>query len=136
MSKYTLTPKQKVIAEKYGHLILETGGNDPIELAERDGVDFFSNSVVAAMQFAVRSQISLLNKLDREGLLNKPMALDAVKINEKSKPDDRVKCTRCKYVGKFLEWHEAPSEYEPDMPAYGCPQCGCDIHKEAPKDNA
>lgn len=57
--------------EKYGHLLNNTGGNDPAELIERlkDGKLFSTNVVVYLMATEVRSQLNLLRRLHKEGLL-------------------------------------------------------------------
>ncbi len=64
-----LTDEQREIVKKYGYLYDNTGGNDPIELMERDGVNYFNNPLVADMQGSCYSQTSLLLKLRDSGFL-------------------------------------------------------------------
>ena len=64
-----LTQEQRDIVTKYGYLFVNTGGNDIIELVERDGVNYFNNPVVAELQGSCYSQIQLLLKLRDAGLL-------------------------------------------------------------------
>uniref|UniRef100_A0A6H1ZKB7 Uncharacterized protein n=2 Tax=viral metagenome TaxID=1070528 RepID=A0A6H1ZKB7_9ZZZZ len=69
MSKMTLSPEQREIALQYGHLFHNSGGNDPIELIEREGVNYFNNPLVAELQGSCWSQVVLLQKLKALGLL-------------------------------------------------------------------
>ncbi len=64
-----LTREQREVAEKYGHLFTNTGGNDPIELMEREGINYFNNPLVAELQGSCYSQTVLLLKLRKQGLL-------------------------------------------------------------------
>jgi hypothetical protein len=64
-----LTKKQKALVKKYGHLFCNTGGNDIVELAEREGVTYFNNAIVAELQGCCHSQILLLERMVAEGLL-------------------------------------------------------------------
>ena len=57
------------IITEYGHLIVNTGGNDIIELCERTDATLFSNPAVVLLQSCVQSQLDLLLKLKNEGLL-------------------------------------------------------------------
>jgi len=45
-----LSEEQKVIVKKYGHLFCNTGGNEIVELIEREGVTHFNNAIVAELQ--------------------------------------------------------------------------------------
>ena len=65
-----LTDTQKEFINRWKHLVVNTGGNDVIELAERTGVDIMTNAPVALLQSCVRSQIILLLKLQNEGILS------------------------------------------------------------------
>lgn len=82
----TLTPTtpphvrewQEAIVQKYGHLLSNTGGNDPLELLsdfqrpstdERPNRLMSTNVVRFTLAVAVESQVGLLAKLEREGLL-------------------------------------------------------------------
>lgn len=64
-----LTDEEREMAKKYGHLFCNTGGNDPIELMEREGVNYFNNLIVAELQVSCRSQATLLAKLREQGML-------------------------------------------------------------------
>jgi hypothetical protein len=66
----TLNPEQRAIVKKFGHMIVSTGGNDVIELVEREGVNYFNNPLVAELQGSCYSQIQLLMKLQDAGLLS------------------------------------------------------------------
>lgn len=68
-----LTPDQRKMAEQYGHLFTNTGGNDPIELMEREGVNYFNNPLVAELQGSCYSQTILLLKLKELGMLAEPV---------------------------------------------------------------
>lgn len=61
------------MAEQYGHLFTNTGGNDPIELIEREGVNYFNNPLVAELQGSCYSQTILLLKLKELGMLVEPV---------------------------------------------------------------
>lgn len=65
-----LNPEQREIVRKFGHMLFNTGGNDVIELVEREGVNYFNNPLVAELQGSCYSQIQLLMKLRDEGLLS------------------------------------------------------------------
>lgn len=67
-----LTDEERRMAQTYGHLFVNTGGNDPIELMEREGVNYFNNPLVAELQGSCYSQTTLLLKLKRQGLLVEP----------------------------------------------------------------
>lgn len=64
-----LTDEQKQLVAKYGHLFHNTGGNDIVELMEREGVTYFANPVVAELQGSCWSQMLLLQRLSDQGLL-------------------------------------------------------------------
>jgi hypothetical protein len=64
-----LTDAEKEIISKYGHLFNNTGGNDIVELIERDGVSYFNNVIVAEMQGCLYSQVCLIKRLIAEGFL-------------------------------------------------------------------
>ena len=60
------------VVEKYGHLINNTGGNEPLDLLERLNRNerlMTTNMPVAVLAIAVQSQISLILTLEKEGLL-------------------------------------------------------------------
>lgn len=62
----------KEIVEKYGHLLTNTGGNDPLELVgdlDTDKYMMQTNVVRFVLATAVLSQISLLKRMHEEGLL-------------------------------------------------------------------
>lgn len=65
-----LTDTQKEFINRWKYLMVNTGGNDVIELAERAGVDIMTNAPVAVQQSCVRSQIILLLKLQNKGILS------------------------------------------------------------------
>lgn len=64
-----LTEEQKGLVVEFGHLFHNTGGNDIVELMEREGVTYFNNPVVAELQGACWSQTVLLQRLRAQGLL-------------------------------------------------------------------
>jgi hypothetical protein len=64
-----LTTEERETTLKYGHLFVNTGGNDLIELMERPGVNYFNNPIVAELQGSCLSQLSLLMKLKQLGML-------------------------------------------------------------------
>lgn len=64
-----LTDVQKQLVNEYGHLFHNTGGNDIVELMEREGVTYFANPVVAELQGACWSQTVLLQRMLEQGLL-------------------------------------------------------------------
>lgn len=64
-----LSDEQKEIVADYGHLFNNTGGNDVLELIEREGVNYFNNPVVAELQGCCLAQVLLIQQLKREGLL-------------------------------------------------------------------
>ena len=68
-----LNDAEREVVEKYGHLFFSTGGNDPIELIEREGVNYFNNPVVAELQGCCYSQMRLLLLLRERGLLLEAM---------------------------------------------------------------
>lgn len=66
-----LTEEQQELVREYGHLFASTGGNNIIELVEREGVNYFNNPVVAELQGSCYSQILLLQRLKEAGLLTR-----------------------------------------------------------------
>lgn len=64
-----LTEEERSVAEEFGHLFVSTGGNDPIELMERDGVNYFNNPLVAELQGSCYSQVQIILKLRKLGLV-------------------------------------------------------------------
>jgi hypothetical protein len=70
-----LTGREKDIVERFGALFTNHGGNDIVDLIEREGVTYFSNPVVAEMQGACFAQVRLLTQLlDREMIsLRRPL---------------------------------------------------------------
>ncbi|AWN07800.1 hypothetical protein HOT31_gp130 [Microbacterium phage Hendrix] len=64
---------QERIVEKYGHLLNNTGGNEPLELLRRLNTEerlMTTNMPVAVLAIAVQSQISLLITLERESVIH------------------------------------------------------------------
>lgn len=60
------------VAAEYGHLLNNTGGNEPLELLTRLNREerlMTTNLPVAVLAIAVQSQISLILTLEKEGLL-------------------------------------------------------------------
>ena len=60
------------VIEEYHHLFNNTGGNPPVELLEdlRDNERMVSTNIVRyLLAFAVKSQVTLILTLKREGLL-------------------------------------------------------------------
>lgn len=55
--------------EKYRNLIINTGGNLIEELMNDTQTDFFSNHVRSGLIVAVSSQIYLLEKMHKKGLI-------------------------------------------------------------------
>lgn len=72
ISMAKLTDEEREMAQKYGHLFGNTGGNDPIELMEHDGINYFNNPLVAELQGSCYSQTRLLLTLKAEGILAEP----------------------------------------------------------------
>ena len=64
-----LTDEQKRLITIYGHLIVNTGGNDIVELCERDDINLFSNAPTALLQSCVQSQVLLLTALSNKAEL-------------------------------------------------------------------
>jgi hypothetical protein len=64
-----LSQAQKQIVAAYGEFFVNTGGNDIVELVEREGVNYFNNPVVAELQGCCHSQILLIQKLIEIGEL-------------------------------------------------------------------
>ena len=64
--------KQVRVVEKYGHLLNNTGGNDPIDLLRDLNTNdrlLTVNMPVAILAIAVQGQLGLLIRLEKEGLL-------------------------------------------------------------------
>jgi len=64
-----LTEEDKKIIDKFKHLFNNTGGNDIIQLLERNDIDYFSNVIVAEMQGCCYSQLTLLKTLIQNNLI-------------------------------------------------------------------
>ena len=64
-----LTDKQKKIIDSYGVLFNNTGGNNIIELLEREGITYFNNPILAEIQGCCFSQLRLLETLQENELL-------------------------------------------------------------------
>ena len=69
-----LSKEQKALVAEYGHLFSNTGGNEIVELIEREGVNYFNNVIVSELQGCCYSQVILLQQLKKAGLL---MPVDA-----------------------------------------------------------
>ena len=65
-----LSPEQLALVHEYGHLFHNTGGNEVVELMERQGVTYFSNPVVAELQGACWGQLIRLQRLQAAGVLS------------------------------------------------------------------
>lgn len=60
------------VIEKYGHLMNNTGGNEPLELLRRLNDDdrlMSTNIVVATLAMGIHAQVQLLKTLEKNGLL-------------------------------------------------------------------
>lgn len=67
------TDETKNLLEKYGHLLNNTGGNDPVDLMREYHTNdnlMTVNIVVFTLAVSVESQLNLLRKLIKEGLLD------------------------------------------------------------------
>ena len=64
-----LTNEQIEFIRRWETFIVNTGGNDVIELSQRKDVNLFSNAPVALLQSCVQSQIALLLRLQDGGFL-------------------------------------------------------------------
>lgn len=64
-----LNDDRKELIKKYGHLFTNTGGNDIVELIEREGINYFNNVVAAELQGCCWSQLVLLIRLRESGFL-------------------------------------------------------------------
>ena len=69
---------QREIVATYGHLLVNTGGNDPLDLLQRlqwpgDGARknrlMTTNVVVFILATGVQAQVTLLARLKKEGLI-------------------------------------------------------------------
>lgn len=63
----------KLVIEKFGHLLNNTGGNDPLALLNRYHTDdnlMKTNIFVFTMATAVDAQVTLLRRLMKEGILS------------------------------------------------------------------
>jgi hypothetical protein len=65
-----LTKPQKEIIYKYGHLFNNTGGNDIVTLIENEGVNYFNNVVLSEIQGCCYSQVLLIQRLIKEGIIH------------------------------------------------------------------
>ena len=64
-----LTDEQKRLITIYGHLIVNIGGNDIVELCEREDINLFSITPMALLQSCVQAQVLLLTALSNNGEL-------------------------------------------------------------------
>ena len=64
-----LNSKEIAILDKYRHLFNNTGGNDPRELIEREGITYFNNPIAAELQGCCLAQMLLISKLIQEGII-------------------------------------------------------------------
>lgn len=64
-----LTQEEKEIVKKYGEYFVNTGGNEIVEIIERNGVNYFNNPVAAELQGSCYSQLLLIKRLLKEKLL-------------------------------------------------------------------
>jgi len=64
-----LSKAQKKIVADYGHLFNNTGGNDIVELIERDVVELHALEIAAELQGCCYSQVLLILQLQENGLL-------------------------------------------------------------------
>ncbi len=64
-----LNDYQRGLIDEYGHLFINTGGNDIVELIERPDVNYFNNVIVAELQGCCYSQLVLLQQLHKNNLL-------------------------------------------------------------------
>lgn len=65
-----MTPEE--VVEKYGHMLVNTGGNDPLALVHRLDTErnlMSTNVVVFVLATAVLSQIHLLQRMHEAGVL-------------------------------------------------------------------
>lgn len=58
-----LTDSQKELIKKYGHLFVNTGGNELVEFLERTDISSYSNIVAFVMQVSCANQLQLLENL-------------------------------------------------------------------------
>lgn len=85
-----LSKEQKALVAEYGHLFSNTGGNDIVELIEREGVNYFNNMIVAELQGCCYSQVILLQQLKKAGLL---VHADRAESESTVKVSDRASAT-------------------------------------------
>lgn len=64
-----LTDEQKRLITIYGHLIVNTVGNDIVDLCEREDINLFNNAPTALLQSSVQSQVLLLTALANKEFL-------------------------------------------------------------------
>ena len=64
-----ITDQQRDIATRYGHLFVNTGGNEPVAFLERNDINMFSNAPAALLQSSVLSQVLLIERLVESKLL-------------------------------------------------------------------
>lgn len=74
-----VTPRQVELCERYGKLLTNTGGNDPLDLLQdlqwpgRDGRPNYiaaTNVVRFTLAVAVQAQVNLLGRLEQQGMLS------------------------------------------------------------------
>lgn len=91
-----VTDSQKDICARFGHLLTNTGGNDPVDLLQdmqRPGTDARPNRLASTnvvrftLAVGVQSQVWLLQRLEREGLLTASICGDH---------DRPMPCLECK----------------------------------------
>ncbi len=72
-----ITPRQAELIARYGHLLNNTGGNDPADLLHDLKTSknlAATNIVVFTLAASVQSQLTLLGTLESQGLLTPPAA--------------------------------------------------------------
>lgn len=68
-----INPEDARVAQKYAHLLNNTGGNDPMDLLRRLDTErnlATTNIFVFTLAAAVQSQVTLLRRLEKEGMLS------------------------------------------------------------------
>lgn len=65
-----LTKEQRSIVTVYGHLFNNTGGNDVLELIEREGVNDINNPLIAELQGCSYAQVLLIQSLSEGELIH------------------------------------------------------------------
>lgn len=89
---YKLRFSDRYIIARYGSFFNNTGGNDIVELIERESVNYQNDGFVAQMQACCYAQLKLLGALNTAGLLILPgsppgSAVDPVQRSEPEDPD-------------------------------------------------